>query len=234
MLYKNCLRKCLLEAEKVYYNELFENNMDSVFNLWKTLNPIINPRKTTTRTVINKLVHAGKNITNKQEISDTMNRHFCDIGVRLQSELPNYGNRFLEYLPTRISDSFYLAPTCKDDILLEIKEMKPMKAPGHDSIGTKVIHLCPEIFAENLSKIFNNAILRGVYQDTLKMAKIIALFKSGIKANPNNYRPISLLSHFDEIYEKILCKRLVAFLSKNEYCIVISMGFESCIVQQCL
>ena len=141
---------------------------------------------------------AGKKITNKQEISDTMNRHFCDIGVWLQSELPNYGNRFLEYLPPRISDSFHLAPTCKDDVLLEIKKIKRMKAPGHDSIGTKVIQLCPEIFAENLSKIFNNAILRGVYPDALKIAQIIALFKSGTKANPNNYRPISLLSHFEK------------------------------------
>ena len=224
--YKNCLRKCLLEAGKVYYNELFENNKDSVFNLWKTLNPIINPRKTTTRTVINKLVYAGKKITNKQEISDTMNRHFCDIGARLQSELPNYGNRFLEYLPPRISDSFYLAPTCKDDVLLEIKKMKPMKAPGHDSIGTKIIQLCPEVFAENLSKIFNNAILRGAYPDALKIAKIIALFKSGTKANPNNYRPISLLSHFDKIFEKILCKRLVAFLEQKQILNCHQYGFR--------
>ena len=56
-----------------------------------------------------------------------------------------------------------------------------MKAPGHDSIGTKVIQLCPEIFAENLSKIFNNAILRGVYPDAMKIAKSIALFNKKIK-----------------------------------------------------
>ena len=134
--YKNCLRKCLLEADKNYYNELFENNKDSVYNLRKTLNPIINPRKTTTSTVINKLMYTGKRIMNKQEISDTMNTYFCDIGVRLQSELPDYGNRFLEYLPPRSNDSFDLAPTCKEDVLCEIKKMKPMKAPGHDSIGT--------------------------------------------------------------------------------------------------
>ena len=94
-----------------------------MFNLWKTLNPIINPKKTTTRTV---LVYAGKKITNKQEISDTMNRHFCDIGARLQSELPNYGNRFLEYLPPRISDSFYFTPTCKNDVLLGLA-MTPLE-----------------------------------------------------------------------------------------------------------
>ena len=225
-VYKNCLRKCLLEAEKNYYNDLFENNKDSVFNLWKTLNPIINPRKTTTRTVINKLVYTGKRITNKQEISDAMNTHFCDIGVRLQSELPDYGNRFLEYLPPRTSDSFYLAPTCKEDVLCEIKKMKPMKAPGHDSIGTKIIHLCPDIFAENLSKIFNNAILQGVYPDAMKIAKVIALFKGGIQSNPNNYRPISLLSHFDKIFEKNLCKRLVAFLEQKQILFCHQYGFR--------
>ena len=176
-VYKSCLRKCLLEAKKNYYNELFENN------LWKTLNPIIKPRKTTTPMAI-KTVYTGKRITNKQEISDTMNNHFCDIGVRLQSELPDYDNRFLECLPLRINDSFYLALTCKGDVLCEIKKMKPMKAPGHDSICTKMIHLCPDIFAENLFKIFDNAVLQGVYPDGMKIAKIKALFKGGLKSNP--------------------------------------------------
>ena len=90
-----------------------------------------------------------------------------------------------------------------------------MKAPGHDSIGTKIISLCPDIFAENLSKIFNKAILQGVYPATMKIAKVIALFKGGIKSKPNNYRPISLLSHFDKIFEKMLCKRLVAFFEQK-------------------
>ena len=74
--------------------------------------------------------------------------------------------------------------------------MKSMKAHGHDSIGTEMIHLCPEIFAENLSKLFNNSITHGVYANAMKIAKVIALFKSAMKANPNNYRPIRLLSHF--------------------------------------
>ena len=42
--YKTLLRKCLKEAEVMYYKELFEANKDSVYNLWKPLNPIINPK----------------------------------------------------------------------------------------------------------------------------------------------------------------------------------------------
>ena len=44
-LYQNCkiiLRKCLKESEVRYYEELFDNHRNSVYNLWKTLNPIIN------------------------------------------------------------------------------------------------------------------------------------------------------------------------------------------------
>ena len=54
----------------------------------------------------------------------------------------------------------------------------------------------------------------------MKIAKVIALFKGGIKSNPNNYGPISLLSHFDKIFEKHLCNRLVAFLEQKQilYC----------------
>ena len=122
----------------------------------------------------------------------------------------------MDYLPPRINDSFYLAPICKDDLLFEIKKMKSMKAPGHDSIGTKIIQLCPDIFAENLSKLFNNSISQGVYPNAL----------SGIKANPKNYRSISLLSHFDKIFENISCKRLIAFLECKQILYCHQYGFR--------
>ena len=42
--YKNLLRKCLKEAETNYYQEVFNSNKNSVHNIWKTLNPIINQK----------------------------------------------------------------------------------------------------------------------------------------------------------------------------------------------
>ena len=41
-----------------------------------------------------------------------------------------------------------------------------------------------------------------------------------MRHDPNNYRPISLLSIFDKIFEKIICKRLISFLEQNKiwYC----------------
>ena len=56
----------------------------------------------------------------------------------------------------------------------------------------------------------------GEYPAQLKLAKVIALFKKGDKLQPNNYRPISLLSCFNKIFEKILCRKLVKFLELNK------------------
>ena len=132
----------------------------------------------------------------------------------------------MDFMPQRIVNSFYLEPITADDILLEIKRLKQNKSPGHDLIGSKVIKLCPEIFASNLSKIYNWGIENGTYPEELKIAKVIVLYKKGVKYDPNNYRPISLLSLFDKILEKILCRRLVSFLEHNKILYCYQYGFR--------
>ena len=66
----------------------------------------------------------------------------------------------------------------------------------------------------------------GQYPIQLKIARVIALYKKGDKCMPNNYRPISLLSCFNKIFEKILCKRLVTFLEINKILFEYHYGFR--------
>ena len=191
----------------------------SVYNLWKSHNPIINHKRGTSFTPVNKSILSQRVVVDKQEISNSMNEHFCNIGNKLQSGIPDYGHKYRDYLTQRINNSFYFPPINTDDILLEIKRLKHNKFPGNNFIGSKVVKLCPEIFAMNLAKIYSGGIENGKYPD-LKIAKVIALYKKGVKFDPNNYRPISLLCLFDHIFEKILCRRLVSFLEQNKilYC----------------
>ena len=56
----------------------------------------------------------------------------------------------------------------------------------------------------------------GVYPDKLKIAKVIPIHKKGSKTDVSNYRPISILSCINKIYEKLICKRLYKFLSKKK------------------
>ena len=59
------------------------------------------------------------------------------------------------------------------------------------------------------------SLLSGEYPDLLKLVKVIPIYKGGETQDVNNYRPISLLSIFDKIIEKIMHKRLYAFLERH-------------------
>ena len=138
------------------------------------------------------------------------------VGEELQAQIPDSNGAFHNYLPDRIEQTFFLMPTTTETVQKEILKLNPKKAPGCDNIGAKILQICPNVFAENLSKIYNHAIEQGEYPTQLKIAEVIALYKKSERYKPNNYRPISLLSCFNKSFEKIICKQILAFLYSNE------------------
>ena len=63
--------------------------------------------------------------------------------------------------------------------------------------------------------IINQSFITGKYPDALKISKVIPIHKSRDTCDLNNYRPISLLSIFDKIMEKLMHKRLYEFLQEH-------------------
>ena len=78
-----------------------------------------------------------------------------------------------------------------------------------------------------LADIFNNCVQNDVFPDKLKLAKVIPVFKSGAKDIASNYRPISILSYFSKIFEKLMHKNLVSFLDTNNIISKHQFGFRS-------
>ena len=68
--------------------------------------------------------------------------------------------------------------------------------------------------------------MSGVYPSKLKMAKIIPVFKQDDETDANNYRPISLLSNFNRIFEKIIFKRMESFIEHKNLLSPSQYGFR--------
>ena len=60
----------------------------------------------------------------------------------------------------------------------------------------------------------------------LKIVKVIPIHKGGSIQDMNNYRPISLLSIFDKIIEKLMHKRLYNFMEENDILYHKQFGFR--------
>ena len=63
--------------------------------------------------------------------------------------------------------------------------------------------------------IFNSSLEKGVFPDIWKLARVTPIFKSGSKKDVNNYRPISVISIFSRMPERIVHDQIFDFLLEN-------------------
>ena len=77
-----------------------------------------------------------------------------------------------------------------------------------------------------LMHIFDLSLKNGVFPDKLKIARVTPIFKSGDKEFVSNYRPISVLSCFSKILERIMYNRLYSFLISNHILYTKQFGFQ--------
>ena len=78
-----------------------------------------------------------------------------------------------------------------------------------------------------LSELFNESIDAGIFPDKLKIGRVVPLFKEGDKTNILNYRPISTLTIYSKIFEKLVHKRMVSFISRYNIIKPNQFGFQS-------
>ena len=101
-----------------------------------------------------------------------------------------------------------------EEIITEILTLSSNKSYGLYSCPIRLLKFSRQILGEPFAIIFNTSIESGGFPTKLKIAKVIPIFKAGDATAPNNYRPISLLSIFNKIFEKLFCKRLNSYLTQ--------------------
>ena len=73
---------------------------------------------------------------------------------------------------------------------------------------TLVVSKCFGELCTPLKHIFDLSFERGIFPDSLKIAKITPVYKSGGSSSLSNYRPISVLPRFSEMLECMMYTQL--------------------------
>ena len=139
-----------------------------------------------------------------------------NVGPKLASGIQNTGKNYYDYLPDMRSNSMHMKPIVASDIIKIIGKFNPNKRAGHDNIGNYIIKKVGKEIVKPLTNIFNLSLSIGVVPDKLKTAKVIPIYKKADSAMFSNYRPVSLLSCFSKILERLVFDRCVNFINNQE------------------
>ena len=223
--YKHELTNCLRAAETQYYRKLLVDHNNSCQNLWKIFGKIL--KKSKNKQNISKIKSGNEIITNPTLITDSFNKFFTNIGKNLAESINNENpNSFKKFLGNPVLQSFNLCETSAPEIKYLMGKINPKKSTGSDDLPGIFTNISAPFVAETLSKLFNLSICKGEYPDALKIAKVIPIYKKGDHTDINNYRPISILTHLNKIFETIICNQMKSFLNKHNVFYKYQYGFR--------
>ena len=169
--------------------------------------------KPESKTAPSELVNSnGKEIRNPCDIANEFNKYFSSIGPKMAEQFP-YSN-ILPHLLQQCDNSFFLHETSVEEVQHLISNLKEGKALQQSDIPTKFLKMATSVVAPYLVRIYNCCMIEGVYPNELKIAQVIPVFKSGNTHLCSNYRPISILSQLNKIFEKVLHARVYSYLQE--------------------
>ena len=181
--------------------------------------------KTPSQIVCKEDDNSEKIIKCPKSIANLMNQHFAGIAKKLAAKLKNSSKNFDSYLGRECKNSMFFKDIEIHEILEEIRNICEKKAMGFDNIPPKIIKWAPELFASILQIIFNKCLSAGYYPQNMKIARVVPIHKEGDINDVNNYRPISILTQFNWLFERIISKRLMNFFESNKIITTKQFGF---------
>ena len=229
-----CMDKLAKENKELYlcgdFNfdllkiEYFAENVNNINKMWESIRKIVNIKNISTKS--SQLNIGGKIIDGDMELATNFNNFFVNVGSSTEKtihKVPNVSPS--KFLRNRNQTNFIIAHISNEEIL-DIVNSLENKSTGPFSIPLKLLSLIPDLIIILLAYIINFSLSTGEFPDLLKLVKVIPIHKDGSTQDVNNFRPISLLSIFDKMIEKIMHKQLYAFLEEQNILFQNQFGFR--------
>ena len=191
--YQVILKRLIRNAKKVYFQKKFDKYKGDIKNTCQTITEILN-RTRSPQNLPDAFLIDNEMIDDPSIIADKFNNLFANVGRRLSEQLTTPDNVNFTRLFTNSSSTKYvflsdIGRSCHGST----KQFKQKLSCGHDGMSSRLLKASKNVICKPLTLIINQTLTSGIFPDTLKIAKIIPLFKKGDKTLLENYRPISIL-----------------------------------------
>uniref|UniRef100_A0A493T5Q6 Reverse transcriptase domain-containing protein n=1 Tax=Anas platyrhynchos platyrhynchos TaxID=8840 RepID=A0A493T5Q6_ANAPP len=158
--------------------------------------------KRRTRENLHPLLDVGGNlVTRDEEKAEVLNAFFASVfsgktGCSLDTQYPELVERDGEQ---------DVALTIHEELVGDLlRHLDVHKSMGPDGIHPRVLRELAEELAKPLSIIYQQSWLSGEVPADWRLANVTPIYKKGRRADPGNYRPVSLTSVPGKLMEQIL------------------------------
>ena len=224
--YRNLIKNLIWRSKKDYLSKYFTEHSNNARKVWQGIRGIINVKNNnrfTPRCINTK----DGPITDPALVANNFNNFFSSIGMQIQNKIHSDHTNFQQYLTNPSNVEFIVRPVEPDEVCKLISSFKINKSLGPNSVPQQILSLVKNEISESLTTLINMSFSSGVYPNKLKIAEIIPVHKSGSKLEVNNYRPISLLSNINKIFEKLIYERVYSFLTEQNSFYELQFGFRN-------
>ena len=102
----------------------------------------------------------------------------------------------------------------ESDLKEAMEDLSPNAAPGPDGFPAMLLKKCSDALSPPLTRIWHKSMECGIIPETCKTANITPIHKGKSRAVPKNYRPVALTSHLIKVFEKVIRKQIVEFMTE--------------------
>ncbi|MEW8545341.1 MAG: reverse transcriptase family protein, partial [Candidatus Thiodiazotropha sp.] len=183
--------------------------------------------KTNVKSGINDLQNdQGEKIKEDTEKCELLNDFFTSVFTNEQSEPPTFDSQ--------IDNNISEIQVTKEKVLNLLKNVNPSKSAGADGLHPRFIKETAETLTLPVFILFNKSLSEGSVPDIFKKANVTPIHKSGDKALPKNYRPISVTPILCRLLETIVREVITQHIKTNNIIINQQYGFREkrgCVLQ---
>ena len=126
-----------------------------------------------------------------------------------------------------VSNDFEFSNVSEEDVKKISLSLDTSKAAGMDQIPAKFLRDSVGVLALPLGNIINLSIKVSNFLEECKIAKLKPIFKNGVRTDPKNFRPISLLPLVSKLIEKSIHFQIEDFLNKRKLIYMYQSGFRT-------
>jgi len=224
--YRNLIVSLCRRSKQNHYTKYFDLHSGNMQKIWQGVRQLISVKSSFKSPSPISLNIDGNISSDPLTIANSFNKYFSSVAHSIRNKIPPSFKHFSTFLKHPNSSSIFIFPCTPQEVSKCIASFDHKKASGPHSIPMLILKLISQDISIPLSKLINLSFETGVFPEILKISKVVPIFKKGSPLEPSNYRPISLLSNLEKIFEKLMYSRLSNFLDKYKVLYSRQYGFR--------